>query len=366
MQRPERGLFMRTVSDSPKVSVIIPTYNYARYLPAAIESVLAQDFSDFELLVSDDASTDDTASILAEYATRDPRLRVVVQPRNLGMVPHWNWCLQQARGEYVKFMFGDDCFASATALSALVQALDAAPRAALVASARVIIDESSRPTDLWNHFTTPGEHHGIGVIARCLREDRNLVGEPSAVLFRRRHAQRGFDPDLRQVVDLEFWFHLLLWGSFVYLPEPLCAFRQHRTQQTLVNRRADVGPKESLQILVRYLEFVSHPELGGFTATQRRHMLYRRLHYSRKNVARSAGIIAAEAQVRAALPQPWYGLHWTWHRLTKPLLNLRRFVLRHLRALRPEQNSAPAAALALARWPHSLQTVSTAPSSAES
>ena len=85
---------------SPSISILLPTYNYARFLPEAIESVLAQDWTDYELLISDDRSTDGSAAIIAAYAARDPRIRFQLQPVNLGMVANWNWCLSQARGEY--------------------------------------------------------------------------------------------------------------------------------------------------------------------------------------------------------------------------------------------------------------------------
>src|ERR1017187_7004523 len=92
----------------PKVSVLIPNYNHARYLPAAIESVLQQDFRDFELLISDDCSNDGSAGIIASYAAKDSRIRFQIHPANLGMVRNWNWCLAQARGEYMKFLLADD------------------------------------------------------------------------------------------------------------------------------------------------------------------------------------------------------------------------------------------------------------------
>ena len=70
----------------PKISVLIPTYNYARFLPAAVESVLAQDFREFELLISDDASTDGSAEVIRSYAERDSRIRFRLHTANLGMV----------------------------------------------------------------------------------------------------------------------------------------------------------------------------------------------------------------------------------------------------------------------------------------
>jgi len=74
------------MASPPKVSVLVPTYNYARFLPEAIESILAQEFTDYELIVSDDASTDDSADIIRPYAARDSRIRAEFHPANLGMV----------------------------------------------------------------------------------------------------------------------------------------------------------------------------------------------------------------------------------------------------------------------------------------
>ncbi len=315
-------------SCAPRVSVLIPTYNYGRFLWQAIESVLAQDFTDFELIISDDHSSDESAEIIAEFARRDPRIRACVQPRNLGMVANWNWCLREARGDYIKYMFGDDCFVETDALSRFVAALDAEPHAALAASARLLIDEAAHPLSVCNELGAPGRHDGLGAMRRCLRERRNLIGAPSAVLFRRAVPGRGFDPSLREIVDQEFWFHLLLRGDLVYLPEPLCAFRQHAKPQTLANGRMDLGPAESLLVTERYIEAMSNPQAGGLSPWARRSVLYRALYYSEKDAPRTAAVLIAEAAVRAQLPPPWRLLLWLWHRVTKPASNLRHFIAR--------------------------------------
>ncbi|HVS53446.1 MAG TPA: glycosyltransferase [Opitutaceae bacterium] len=320
---------MSRTDPPPKVSVLLPTYNYARFLPEAIESVLAQDFTDFELLISDDASRDDSAAVIRRFAARDPRIRVRIYSENIGMVANWNACLRQARGDYIKFIFGDDCFMRPDALGRMVAQLDATPEAVLVASARTILDAHSRVVTIWNDWRAPGFHRGAEVIRRCLREDRNLIGEPSAVLFRRAAAQRGFDPQFRQVVDLDMWLHLLRGGDFVYLAEPLCAFRQHEEQQTAVNRRANVGPLECLALLARYLDELRLTP-GGERTFAASHLLFERLYYSRKHAPRTPTLVAAEASVRERLGRFGYGVHWSWHRFTKPWLNLRRFVRRRL------------------------------------
>ena len=213
----------------------MPIYNSARYIAEAIESVLAQSWEDFELIIVDDASSDGTAEIAASYAERDSRIRFRVNASNMGMVTNWNCCLAEASGGYVKFLFGDDLLAP-EALNRMATILDEDPAVSLVSSARALIDEFSRPTDLLVHFAT-GTYDGTEVIKRCIFEEMNYVGEPSAVMFRKSRAGRGFDPALKQIVDLEMWFHLLEQGRFAYIQEPLCSFRRHSEQMTIKNEK---------------------------------------------------------------------------------------------------------------------------------
>src|SRR6185369_13911842 len=126
---------MEKAVSSCKVSVCIPTYNYGNYIAETIESVLAQNYSDFELLIIDDGSTDRTAEIVDSYARQDPRIRLIVNEVNLGMVENWNSCLEQAKGEYIKFVFGDDLLASPDALGRMTALLDNDNTVSLVCSA---------------------------------------------------------------------------------------------------------------------------------------------------------------------------------------------------------------------------------------
>lgn len=319
------------MSGPPSISVLVPTYKYARFLPEAIESVLAQKGADFELIASDDASGDGSAEILSRYAAADSRVRAHVHERNLGMVANWNWCLAQARGRYVKFLFGDDRLESAEALARLSALLDREPGAVMAVSARLILDDDSRPTEIWDELGEAGFHSGPEVVARCALRDRNLIGEPSAVLFRRREAGRGFDPQWRQVVDQELWFHLLQRGGLVYEPEPLCAFRVHRGQQSSLNSRAQIGVTESLLLTARYLDFIAMAIGRSPNAILIRRMLFHCLYYSQKDSGReevrTPAVEAAEQGLMRRLGRPWYGLLWVEHRLTKPLRNLRRKLL---------------------------------------
>lgn len=239
--------------NSPKVSVCIPTYNYARFLSETIDSVLKQTFTDYEILIIDDCSHDNTKEVVSDYASRDERIRFKVNPVNIGMVNNWNLCLMEARGEYIKPVFGDDLLSSTNALEKMVSLLDSDPNISLVGSARNLIDTTSRVMRVLAHFKDDVVLPGEEVINRCLSEQKNLVGEPSIVMFRKKDAERGFIPHYKQIVDLEMWFHLLEKGKFAYMNEPLCSFRIHAAQQTEKNTRSFTALEDSFHLYDEYM-----------------------------------------------------------------------------------------------------------------
>jgi len=312
------------MSRPPRISVLLPTHRFARFLPEAIDSVLSQDFEDFELLISDDASGDGSADIVHDYAKRDPRIRAHVQAGNLGMVPNWNWCLGQARGEHVKFVFGDDRLASRHTLGRLAALLDQDTAVVLAASARLVIDEGSRVIGRWNDLGASGRRRGLDVVRRALWEDRNVIGEPSCVMFRRAAAARGFDPRLRQVVDMEMWLHLLMKGDLAFDSEELCSFRRHPGQQSAANKSRRLGPTESLIVTVRYLDVLAGAARSWRGRIAFQNICHRRLYYSRKHSPRTAEIERLEAILAARIPPVRAGAFLFWHRLSKPFLNLGR------------------------------------------
>src|SRR5438105_452197 len=160
---------------TPRVSVLIPSYNCARYLPEAIESVLEQEFRDFELLIIDDSSTDDSRAVIERYAAADSRVDFQCNAVNLGAVPNWNRCLAHARGEYVQLLCCDDALATAQALGKMAGLLEANPTAVLAASARRLIDEKSRVLEVWSGLGPPGLKKGGEIAARWLEQNGNLI-----------------------------------------------------------------------------------------------------------------------------------------------------------------------------------------------
>jgi len=300
-----------------KISVLIPTYNYAQFLPEAIESVLAQDFRDFELLIVDDCSPDNTAEIVQPYGAKDPRIRFSINPTNLGMVNNWNHCLELARGEYIKFLFGDDKLCDRGALGKLLALLETHPTATLAASARLILNERSEAMEVCRTFAN-GYHEGRDVIMACLEEYGNLVGEPSAVLFRKRDAGVGFNPQYRQIVDADLWFRLLEKGGLAYTGETLCGFRRHDRQQTVVNFANRVVEKEGALFFTGYAEKYLSRKVA-FT------VLYH-LRRSRRKNGKDADpeLLEVEEDLTRRLGEGWYFVHYILYKIRRPFENLSR------------------------------------------
>jgi hypothetical protein len=197
-----------------------------------------------------------------------------------------------------------------------VQLLETNPMATLAASARTVLDEASRTVDVWRTFPA-GRMDGHQAIIRCLMEHANFIGEPSAVLFRKKDAARGFDHAYRQIVDLDLWFHLLEQGDLVYTREPLCAFRQHSRQQSARNDADGVAWSEHLMFASNYAGKPWMPREALFPVVYE----FRRSFRKQPNL-RTAPLLEAERRLSAQLGANWYLFYWMLHRLKRPFVNL--------------------------------------------
>ena len=302
---------------TPRVSVLIPTYRYARYLAEAVDSVLAQDFGDFELIISDDCSGDGSREIMEACAARDPRIRIHIHEANIGMVQNWNWCLSQARGDFVKYVFGDDRLARPDALIKMVTMLVMNPDATLAVSARELMDEHSEPAGRMDTFGAPGLHSAAETMFRCLAEG-NIIGEPTSVMFRRAAAARGFSLAYAQLVDLEMWLHLLEQGALSYTAQPLCAFRRHPLQQTEANKKTLTDKNEYLRLVLDYgrSPLLAERDVRGIE--------FRRLYESRRFLHDQA-VAAVRPQLMQRLGRPAYCARWLLRKLANPFSALAKW-----------------------------------------
>jgi glycosyltransferase involved in cell wall biosynthesis len=210
----------------PKVSVLIPTYNYARYLPEAIESVLNQTYVDFELIIIDDQSKDNTDEVVEKYL-EDPRVSYQKNAVNLGLVGNFNRALELANGDYIKFLLADDKL-DKTILSKFVAVLDSYPGVSLVTSISGTFGDVTQTREL----PFSGLQNGKKIIMESLNHGKgNWIGEPSVVMFRKSGLVPGkFNPNYICLVDLDMWLRLLTTGDCYIVPETLAYFRKHGWQ----------------------------------------------------------------------------------------------------------------------------------------
>lgn len=215
---------------TPLVSICIPTYNHAHFLPVAIRSALDQTERDLEVLVVDNCSDDDTAAVVSEFCRIDARVRYVRNESNLGLVGNLNRCLELAGGVYVKYLLADDLLEQ-DCVSAMLKAIESVPGVVLVASRRQLVDMNLKPIRIAGLKKMNGVLDGKRMIGHTLFNG-NYIGEPTGTLFRRQDAMRGFCADFKRLVDVEMWFYLLENGELLYLDQPLVKIRQHDSQET--------------------------------------------------------------------------------------------------------------------------------------
>ena len=304
----------------PLVSVCVDVYNYADFLPQALESVLTQTLTDFELIVMDDCSTDDSFAVATHCAVQDGRVRVLRNPTNLGMVRNRNACLAQARGKYVKWLHADDFLASPDALERLTGLLERHPAASLAATGMRFVNADAQPTGEASHFSGARLVAGTTVIARCLWERKNLVGGPSAVMFRRELAGRGFDERFFHAADLEMWFHLLEQGCFGYVPEPLTAYRWHDRQQTEQDKQTLTQANDQRALLDAYLDrpYVRfRPWMSDALRHEAVRQTLRRCRALGKPAEAAEALRAFGGQKKFSRQAPWYFL---WRKAGKAVV----------------------------------------------
>jgi glycosyltransferase involved in cell wall biosynthesis len=198
---------------SPRVSVIIPAYNAADCVRRAVDSVFAQSFQDFELLVVDDGSTDPTQAVLAGYGDR---LRLLAK-ENGGPAAARNHGLNHAVGDYVAFLDADDYWRP-DKLDRQVALLDARPEIGFCSTATEVVDSAGRPAGEWPCRPDAGPLPDI-----LFMQGTVISGSTSGVLARRRLIDEigGFDPLLRGFEDPDLWIRLAARTDYACIPQPL-------------------------------------------------------------------------------------------------------------------------------------------------
>jgi GT2 family glycosyltransferase len=230
------------VTSAPTVSVCIPVYNNASTLSRCLDSVLAQDGVDFEVVVVDDDSSDDSVAVAT--AALDPAHRLVRNSPRLGLVGNHNRCLELARGKYVQFVHADDWLLPG-ALHTLVGELDEADAGMAWAPRRVVTDDATwlrkygkLHEKFWRLRHRDAGRWAVTQLA-LLGIPGNWIGEPTCVMFRRQLALDAglFRDDIYQLLDLDLWLRLMLRASAVFVPQEQSVRSHTATTATANNRR---------------------------------------------------------------------------------------------------------------------------------
>lgn len=212
----------------PRVTLAMPVFNGANYVEAALASILAQDFADFELVITDNASTDRTEEICRAFAARDPRIRYHRHPRNLGAAPNYNSGYELARGEYLKWCAHDDLL-SPNYVSECVAALDSDPDAALAYGQTVCIDPDGAEIPMVGNDLPPLD--GLSAAERFETVIR-FSGTCFEIfgLFRMSVLKRSTLHRLYYGSDRALLAETALLGNYVKRPAAIFYNREHRTR----------------------------------------------------------------------------------------------------------------------------------------
>lgn len=237
----------------PLVSICIPTFNGGEFITAAMDSAITQTYNNLEIIVSDDASKDDTLEIINSYKDITDIPIYIYNHKPNGIGANWNNSLKKAKGEYIKFLFQDDLL-EPSCISEMVEVLENDLNTCLVSSKRNFIvetDVNSREAEIWiSQFSDLQSglnlklENGIYKMNRTIfkhplffNNPLNKIGEPSAYMFRKYVLQEvgDFRTDLKQILDMEFCYRLLKNYNISVINKELVSFRLHSSQASKVN-----------------------------------------------------------------------------------------------------------------------------------
>jgi glycosyltransferase involved in cell wall biosynthesis len=230
--------------NTPLVSILLCTYNRASFIAQAIESVLTQTFRDWELLILDDASADNTQAVVAQYTNHDPRIHYFQNEKNLGIAANRNQGLALAQGQYLAVLDSDDVWLDQDKLKKQIEFLETHPDHALVGTWLNLIDATGQSVGTLRFETSNTSIHH-----RLLRS--NQFGH-SSVLYRLALAREvgGYTPALEIGEDYDLWLKLGRSYKLTNLPEYATAYRVH--SESITKRKKLTGWWNHLKLICKY------------------------------------------------------------------------------------------------------------------
>jgi glycosyltransferase involved in cell wall biosynthesis len=222
--------------EHPSISVVLPVYNGARHLAESIDSVLAQTFSDFELLIADDGSNDDSPAILSSYL--DPRVRATRNPRNLGLFPNLNRLIEASRAPLIRLWSQDDVMRP-ECLARHLAFLSDHPSIGMSYCAVDVIDERGVLIEPARYDSTP-DVLTPSIANQIMFFHGSITGNIANVMLHRDLIDElgSFREDLQVSGDFEMWVRITRRHAIGFLREPLIALRRHQHQ---FSRKKGIG-----------------------------------------------------------------------------------------------------------------------------
>ncbi|MBK8047655.1 MAG: glycosyltransferase [Anaerolineales bacterium] len=251
----------------PRVSIGLPVYNGELQLESALNSILGQTYTDFELVISDNASTDRTQEICLAFAARDPRIRYYRNDHNLGLTPNFNRAFELTKGEYFGFASHDD-YRAPTFIERCLEVLDRDPTVVLCMSQIMLVDDEGRNVAQYDsrlqfpHEMDPEPHwrfHDLIMVPHLCVDDYGLMR--SAALRKIKPLYASHDGNDRNMLA-----ELSLYGKFAHVPETLYYWRDQRWRDldfALWSARLDTAKADQIP-------FPRWQTLHGYYATLRR------------------------------------------------------------------------------------------------
>jgi glycosyltransferase involved in cell wall biosynthesis len=211
------------VTVSPPLTIGLPVYNGQNYLSESLDSLLAQTYTDFELIISDNASGDDTEAICRDYAARDDRIRYHRQNVNIGAAPNHNYLVQAARGRLFKWAAHDDLFAPEL-VARCIEALDAQPELILAHSYMGIVDEQGATLEEYDyHLATDSPSPSVRFRSLMFTEG----GDDFYGVIHTDVMRRIAPHDSYHNAGRKFVAEMSLYGPFHQVPEIMFFRREH-------------------------------------------------------------------------------------------------------------------------------------------
>lgn len=279
--------------ESPLVSICLPTYNGERYLEESLNSILLQTYKNFEVIISDDSSKDNTVQICNKFKEQAPFPVYIYSHKPQGIGANWNHCIEKANGTWIKLLFQDDimepdCIEKMLS-SALKYHLDC-----IICKRKIIDSYSNKITsgDWYDNYYDLQKPAGIPTNLFFILSKKNInkfiyarysidniIGEPCTSLFSIKLFRKTgpYNNKLAQLLDYEYWIRVLKHFEIGIMPEKLISFRVHEMQTSNINSKKGISENNLLKNILFKNLFFYIDKKGRGDLLKHKYPLYKKL-----------------------------------------------------------------------------------------